>query len=228
MSASSPEITLSDIAAEILHRAVFDSGVLELSDAGALPLASKDVKSQVFVDSDAIHGDDSLDPRYFFELKSIQPAIEDLVQVGDTKLRASGRQEDVSRVCDFLGVSESRFQSLLGVAIGSGKNELAFKRLAFVGDVALKLVASLQLFAITHPVLDTGVMTELKKSAESRLACAAFMEATKLDQYVASGSGSNDLLAEAFEAILGAVYLVGGLDQVKRVWMEFVSYRFRK
>jgi 23S rRNA maturation mini-RNase III len=168
-----------------------------------------------------------LDSNLFAEYGSVEAAIEVLAKAGDHKLRSGARVKSaVDSVVDFLGISPQGplIRKLLAVALGSTMKADPFKRLAFVGDMVLKLIVSMQLFALTKPVpLDTGQMTEAKKTAESREACIVFMERTGLALFVESSS--RDVLAEAFEAILGALYLVWGLEEVQRVWMLFVSYR---
>jgi len=98
------------------------------------------------------------------------------------------------------------------------------QRLEFLGDAVLELVVSDYLFR-SRPDLDEGALTKLRAAVvcESSLARAA--REVGLGRCLRMGrgeekSGGRDrpsILADALEALLGAVYLDRGLEEAKRL-----------
>jgi ribonuclease-3 len=95
-----------------------------------------------------------------------------------------------------------------------GNNE----RLEFLGDAVLGLIISRLLYE-RFPETDEGGLTAHRASLVNRHALAALARELDLDRYLLLGRGELDsggarrpsLLAAAFEALLGAVYLSDGL-----------------
>lgn len=90
------------------------------------------------------------------------------------------------------------------------------ERLEFLGDAALDLIVADELFR-RHPDLPEGVLTQLKASVVSRDTLAVAARALALEERARVGPGlskralSRAVLANLYEAVLGAVYLDGGL-----------------
>lgn len=111
-----------------------------------------------------------------------------------------------------------RDPSLLALALthastgASANNE----RLEFLGDVVLDLVVAEELFH-AHADLAEGELTELKAWVVSRAVLARAASALELDRELAVGQGMREralprsVQANVYEALLGAVYLDGGL-----------------
>jgi ribonuclease-3 len=95
------------------------------------------------------------------------------------------------------------------------------ERLEFLGDAALDLVVAEELYA-THPDLSEGPLTELKAAVVSRKALAEAARRLALEDAARVGRGlgrralSRAVLANLFEALLGAIYLDGGLAAARR------------
>ena len=97
------------------------------------------------------------------------------------------------------------------------------ERLEFLGDAVLDLVVSDWLFRLA-PEMDEGAMTKARASVvcESSLAAAAL--SLHLGDYLLLGCGEKSggahcrvsILADAFEALAGAIYLDGGLAAVMK------------
>lgn len=96
------------------------------------------------------------------------------------------------------------------------------ERLEFLGDSILGLVVCAALYE-SHSDLLEGEMTRVKSAVVSRQTCA--MIATKLglseSMLLGKGMGQHDALppsvaAALFEAIIGAIYLDGGLPAAKQ------------
>lgn len=98
------------------------------------------------------------------------------------------------------------------------------QRLEYLGDAVLDLIISHALFT-RHPTLPEGQLSYLRSRLVCEEALAAQAEALDLGAYLLLGRGEErsggrtkpSLLADAFEAVLAAVFLDGGFDAAVRV-----------
>jgi ribonuclease-3 len=94
------------------------------------------------------------------------------------------------------------------------------ERLEFLGDAVLDLIVAEELYRVVPP-LDEGAMTELKAWVVSRRVLAGVARALGLEERARVGAGMRDraltssMLANLYEAALGAVYLDAGLDAAR-------------
>lgn len=94
------------------------------------------------------------------------------------------------------------------------------ERLEFLGDAALDLVVAEELYRF-HVELAEGELTELKADVVSRRTLAEAARRLRLFEHARVGPGlgqrtlPRSVLANLYEAVLGAVYLDGGLDAVR-------------
>lgn len=96
------------------------------------------------------------------------------------------------------------------------------ERLEFLGDAVLQLTVSEYLYRL-YPDSPEGEMTRLRASIVCEPSLVRFAEALEFGQVVLLGKGEEQtggrtrpsLLADAFEAFLGALYLDQGLDAVR-------------
>ena len=96
------------------------------------------------------------------------------------------------------------------------------QRLEFLGDAVLELCVSEKIF-VKHPEMQEGAMTQLRQKLvrEEKLAEAArsihLGDYLMMDKSFASNGGrkSASVLCDAFEAVLAAVYLDGGLSAAR-------------
>ena len=94
------------------------------------------------------------------------------------------------------------------------------ERLEFLGDAALDLIVAEVLFR-HHGDLPEGDLTELKAWVVSRKTLAEAARDMELDQLLRLGPGLKEralprsVLANVYEAVLGAVYLDAGLDATR-------------
>jgi ribonuclease-3 len=94
-----------------------------------------------------------------------------------------------------------------------------------VGDAALHIVVTEQLAAV-YGCLAPGEMTVLRSSLESRekfRECALEIGLDKLmvigkSILVSNAKATDSMLAESFEAVLGAVYIDGGIEAVRKAY----------
>ena len=108
--------------------------------------------------------------------------------------------------------------ALTHASIGSGEDN---ERLEFLGDAVLALIVTEELYRVV-PVLDEGAMTELKAWVVSRKVLASVARSLELPEHARVGQGLKDrtptssMLANLYEAVLGAVFLDGGLEAAQR------------
>ncbi len=104
------------------------------------------------------------------------------------------------------------------------------ERLEFLGDSVLSIVVSEYLF--TSPKhLPEGDLTRVRAALVCENSCYEFAKQIGLGQYLRLGRGEENsggrtrvsLLADAFEAVLGALYLDGGLETVRRFLLPLVK-----
>ena len=94
------------------------------------------------------------------------------------------------------------------------------ERLEFLGDAALDLIVADELFR-HHADLPEGDLTELKAWVVSRKSLAEAARELELEAIARVGPGLREralprsVLANLYEALLGAIYLDGGLDAVR-------------
>ncbi len=106
------------------------------------------------------------------------------------------------------------------------KRENNNERLEFLGDAVLEMVSSEYLFR-TKQQMPEGELTKLRASLVCEPALAQCAREVELGRFLLLGKGEDgtggrerkSILSDAFEAIIGAVYLDGGFTNAK----EFVE-----
>ncbi len=109
------------------------------------------------------------------------------------------------------------------------------ERLEFLGDVVLSLIVAETLFR-RFPDLPEGKLTRLRAWLVRTETLARWARELDLGAELLLSRGEEQtggrsrpsILASAFEAVLGAVYLDGGLDAARRVLLPFVERELEK
>jgi ribonuclease III len=104
------------------------------------------------------------------------------------------------------------------------------QRLEFLGDAVLQLAVTEALFA-KFPEFTEGQLTKLRSELVSRKALAKFASAIQLGDYVMLGKGEeasggrkrHSTLADALEALVGAIYLDSGIPAAKELILRLCS-----
>ncbi|MBX3397368.1 MAG: ribonuclease III [Gemmataceae bacterium] len=112
---------------------------------------------------------------------------------------------------------------------GANTRSASNERLEFLGDSVLGLVTC-ELLYHRFPDYQEGDMTKVKSVVVSRKTCAKFSEELGLGRYLILGKGMENrgdipqnLLADAFESLVAAIFLDGGWDTVKEFVLDFVE-----
>ena len=111
-------------------------------------------------------------------------------------------------------------------ADSSGNNE----RLEFLGDAVLELTISDYIFN-AYPKMPEGEMTKLRASVVCEPMLAKIAKQIDIGDKLRLGRGEaitggrtkNSILADAFEALIGAIYLDSGLDSARTFVMNMME-----
>ena len=103
------------------------------------------------------------------------------------------------------------------------------ERLEFLGDSVLSIVVSDFLFH-KYPNLPEGELTKLRASMVCEKALHVFAQEIHLGDFLLLGKGEehtggrtrSSILADAFEAVIAAIYLDGGMEAAKRHILRFI------
>jgi len=148
----------------------------------------------------------------------------------------SERRKELKDLEKLLGVHMRRID-LLNQALchPSYVNELPeergehYEKLEFLGDAVLELIISHELYE-AYPQYEEGELTKLRAAVVSKPTLAKTAKKIGIDPFIKLGKGEelgggrkrNSLLADALEALIGAIYLDGGLKMAR----EFILQHF--
>lgn len=104
------------------------------------------------------------------------------------------------------------------------------QRLEFLGDSVLDLVVTGYLYR-SFPSFSEGNLTKIKSVIVSKDILAKWANNLSLGKYIILGKGEDStggrkklsILADCFEALLGAIYLDGGLQRAKKIISLFIK-----
>ena len=113
--------------------------------------------------------------------------------------------------------------------IPGGSNE----RLEFLGDSVLSIVVSEHLY--TNLNVAEGELTKLRASLVCEKSLHIFAQQINLGKYLLLGKGEENtggrerpsILADAFEAVIAAIYLDGGFEPAKKHILRFMPQDIR-
>lgn len=107
------------------------------------------------------------------------------------------------------------------------------ERLEFIGDAVLQLLSAKFLYQ-QIPLLSEGQMTLLRSQLVNEKALATFGRQLKINEHLILGAGElknggnerDSNIADAYEALLGALYLDGNLENVDKIFNKTVVPAF--
>lgn len=119
-------------------------------------------------------------------------------------------------------IHKSASQSIGGLSMNN-------ERLEFLGDAVIECVTSDYLY-IEFPDRNEGFLTQLRSKIVSRQSLNDMAHEIGLDKYVITGSNGGGLVqkhiyGDAFEAMVGAIYLDQGYDFVNRLLINNIFYK---
>ena len=109
------------------------------------------------------------------------------------------------------------------------------QRLEFLGDAVIQLVVTEHLYRL-YPDFSEGMMTKLRTRIVSRAALKTRAQELDLGRYLMMGRGEESsggrerasTLADAFESVVGAVYLDGGFDAARNFVLRATEDDFER
>lgn len=120
------------------------------------------------------------------------------------------------------------FEAITHKSLSNNSKETSNERLEFLGDAILDAVIAEYLYN-RFPNEDEGYLTKIKAKLVSRKTLSEIAEEMELREIIRYQKGRsinlNTLEGNAFEAIMGAIYLDGGYEAVKKAIHQNV---FRK
>jgi len=104
-----------------------------------------------------------------------------------------------------------------------------YERLEFLGDAVLELVSSEFLFRM-HPELPEGELTKMRASMVCEPALAFCARDLELGKYIllgrgeesTGGRGRDSIVSDVMEAVIGAIYMDGGMEPAKKFIDSFI------
>lgn len=145
----------------------------------------------------------------------------------------------MSALDDLQAALGHRFsdRSLLSLALthpsvahdeGGGQNHN--QRLEFLGDAVIQLAVTSELYH-RFPGLGEGALTQARAQLVNRTSLAAQARRLHLGRHVilsrgeesSGGRGRSSTLADAFEAIIGAVYVDAGFETARRILLGLIQ-----
>lgn len=115
-------------------------------------------------------------------------------------------------------------------SMGKQSNE----RLEFLGDSVLNFVIAAELFRL-YPEIKEGELSRLRANLVNGEALAELANELQIGEYLQFGSGElksggpkrKSIIADATEAIIGAIYLDGGIEASKERIVTWFAYRLQ-
>ena len=104
------------------------------------------------------------------------------------------------------------------------------ERLEFLGDSVLSIIVSDYIFG-NFPALPEGQLTRIRASLVCEKTLCSFSKKLGLNEYIMLGKGEKacggsdrpSILADAFEAVLAAIYIDGGMVPAKEHVLRFIK-----
>ncbi|MEY3483017.1 MAG: hypothetical protein RLZ40_1060 [Actinomycetota bacterium] len=144
--------------------------------------------------------------------------------------------ESVLRECAAVVGHDFRDIALLGLALTHSSysaehdDEPSNERLEFLGDAVIGLVLADEMYR-RHADFDEGVLTDLRKSVVNAQTLAVAARRLGLGKFVrlgrgeatSGGSDKTSILANALEAVIGAVHLDAGLATAYQLSLRLLA-----
>jgi len=144
----------------------------------------------------------------------------------------SAKEAEILEECQTAIGYRFRQPELLRAALthtsGANTRAASNERMEFLGDAILGMVCCEQLY-LNYPEYQEGDMTKVKSVVVSRRTCAHISRQLHLGDFLFIGKGMehrgevpSNLLADVFEALVAAIYLDGGMEEVKPFILRYL------
>ena len=159
-------------------------------------------------------------------------AVEKIEIGGDGKTRFANENERI-RACEhalgYIFADKSLIRNALTHSSSTSDKRLDNERMEFFGDAILDLVIREYLYH-NYPTRQEGDLTEAKSAVVCRSSLVKAANRIGLKPFLTLGRGMgkrravpDSLLADAYEAVVAAIYLDGGYQPVKNFILQTLS-----
>jgi ribonuclease III len=108
-----------------------------------------------------------------------------------------------------------------------GSVNLSNERFEFLGDSVLNMIVSHRLF-VQHPEFQEGDLTKIKSNLVSKKSAVLAAKKIGLEKYIllndseenSGGRNRSSIIADTYEAVIGAIFLDGGYDAARNFVMR--------
>lgn len=167
----------------------------------------------------------------YWHCKAAAPrsASASLLFIGMYHIDISGLENRIAYVFSDKSLLE---QAFMHASADTGKS---YERLEFLGDAVLELVVSEAVF-MQRPEYPEGQLTKSRAALVNEVSLAEAARALGLPEYLILGKGERSsggadkpsILADVVEAMVGAVYLDGGIGQAKALIKRILEDRIEE
>ena len=143
-----------------------------------------------------------------------------------------GKIEDFEKIINYTFKDKDLIKNALTHSSYANEKNLSIdnERLEFLGDSVLGFVTAEYLFDL-YKKRPEGELTKLRAAIVCEKSLFKFSEKISLGEFLYMGKGEENsggrnrpsILSDAFEAVIAAMYLDGGIDAVKPYILQFVS-----
>ncbi len=135
------------------------------------------------------------------------------------------KKKDFSKLQKSIGYTFTDEKLLIRAFIhASADVGESYERLEFLGDAVLELIISEHMFSL-KPEYSEGELTKSRAALVNESSLVEVAKELGLSQYIILGRGERNsggadkpsILADTVEALIGAVYIDGGLSEAKRI-----------
>lgn len=144
-------------------------------------------------------------------------------------------KKTLTELCDQIGYTFKTNALLVTALTHRSYRKKNNERLEFLGDAVLNFCISQKLFH-EYPTYDEGDLSRLRANLVNGEILAALAKQMGIDKYLRLGVGElksgglhrRSTLANAMEAIIGAIYVDGGIDVCRERLLSWFSESFIK
>jgi ribonuclease-3 len=124
--------------------------------------------------------------------------------------------------------------ALTHISLANDKKTESNQRLEFLGDSVLSYVIASELYR-RYPKCDEGELTKIRAALVCEKSLAGIAREMKLgsgimlgrSEAMSSGADKDSILADTFEAVLGAVFLDGGIEEAYNWTLDIFDDRIK-
>ena len=106
---------------------------------------------------------------------------------------------------------------------------VSYERLEFLGDAVLELLSSEYIY-LTNETMGEGAMTKLRAAIVCEPSLAQCANAFGLSEFIFLGKGESamggrkrdSIVSDVLEALIGALYLDGGMEEAKKFVHKYI------